>query len=178
MTADRDAPPPVATGPDLRPATARDVETIARIWHDGWRDGHLGHTPEALVAHRTPASFVPRTADRIGRTTVAEVDGQVAGFVTVIDDEAEQVYVDARFRGRGVAEVLLRHAEQVVATSYDTVWLVVATGNARARRFYERSGWHDAGPIAYEAEVTDGVVAVPCRRYERHLGAGDGPVVV
>jgi hypothetical protein len=46
-------------------------------------------------------------------------------------------------------------------------WLAVVTGNARARRFYERSGWADDGELDY---VADGV-AVPCRRYVKRLGS-------
>jgi hypothetical protein len=42
-------------------------------------------------------------------------------------------------------------------------------GNARARRFYQRQGWTDAGPLAYPAEVSGGTVSVLCRRYEKRL---------
>jgi hypothetical protein len=44
-----------------------------------------------------------------------------------------------------------------------------ATGNARARRFYERNGWYDAGDLAYQAQIAGGSITVPCRRYEKHL---------
>ena len=27
----------------LRAAKPDDVEAIATVWHDAWRDGHLGH---------------------------------------------------------------------------------------------------------------------------------------
>ena len=33
----------------LRGATLEDVKSVADIWHRGWRDGHLGHVPEALL---------------------------------------------------------------------------------------------------------------------------------
>jgi hypothetical protein len=47
----------------LRPATAADAEEVAQIWLDGWRDGHVGHVPDALVAVRTPESFTQRAFD-------------------------------------------------------------------------------------------------------------------
>jgi hypothetical protein len=68
-----------------------------------------------------------------------------------------------------VATPLLRRGEEVVAARFDVAWLAVAEGNARARRFYERSGWRDAGPLAYEAEVTGGTIPVPCRRFEKRV---------
>jgi len=78
----------------------------------------------------------------------------------------EQVYVAAAARGTGVAAELLGHGESIVARQADVAWLAVVAGNARARRFYERQGWHDAGPITYLAEVEGGRLEVPCRRYE------------
>jgi GNAT superfamily N-acetyltransferase len=102
------------TGVRLRPAAAADLAAIARIWREGWADGHHGHVPEALVAERTPASFDERTLERISSTWVADIGGTVAGFVVVVNDEVEQVYVDRSWRGQGVAERLLQHAEAVI----------------------------------------------------------------
>jgi ribosomal protein S18 acetylase RimI-like enzyme len=151
----------------LRPAAAGDVEAIAAIWYAGWRDGHLGHVPEALIAHRTPEQFGARVPGRLSATTVAAADDVVLGFVTVLDDEVEQLYVDASARGTGVADLLLRHGETEIARQYTVAWLAVVGGNARARRFYERNGWRDAGPLAYAAQVDGGRIDVPTRRYEK-----------
>lgn len=57
----------------------------------------------------------------------------------------------------------------MIARRFDTAWLSVAVGNARARRFYERSGWTDAAPIDYRAEIAGGTLPVPCRRYEKRV---------
>jgi hypothetical protein len=87
----------------LRPARLDDSKTVANIWYDGWRDGHLGNVPDDLIAARTQESFVLRASQRVGDTVVAIVDDAVAGFVMVVDDEVEQVYVSAHHRGTGVA---------------------------------------------------------------------------
>ena len=154
----------------LRPATSADIEAIAAVWHQGWRDGHIGHVPEALHPHRRLVDFRERVPPRLPSTTVATVGADLVGFVMVREDEIEQLYVAAGARGSGVATELFRHAEQVIGSRYDRAWLAVAAGNARARRFYERSGWHDAGAFDYAAEISGGTIPVPCRRYERHLG--------
>ncbi|HEY7793485.1 MAG TPA: GNAT family N-acetyltransferase [Gaiellaceae bacterium] len=155
----------------IRPAGPGDAAAVAEIWHAGWRDGHLGHVPDALADVRTDESFRVRAAERVADTTVAVVDGDVAGFVMVDGDEVEQVYVSARHRGTGVADGLLREAErQVAAAGHAEAWLAVVAGNVRARRFYEREGWRDAGPFAYDARVEDGsTVSVPCHRYVKPL---------
>jgi GNAT superfamily N-acetyltransferase len=151
----------------IRPAEPGDAAAVAEIWHSGWRDGHLGHVPDELVLVRTDESFRTRAADRVGDTTVAVVDGEVAGFVMVAGDEAEQVYVAAAHRGKGVADALLAETErQVRENGHELAWLAVVSGNARARAFYERIGWRDDGGFDYEASVEDGsTVSVPCRRY-------------
>ena len=111
-----------------------------------------------------------RASERISDTTVATVDGAVAGFVMVVDDEVEQVYVAAPYRGTGVAQALLAEAErQVEAYGHGKAWLAVVAGNARARAFYERAGWVDEGPFDYAAATEDGPIAVPCRRYTKLL---------
>ena len=155
-------------GVALRPASADDAAAIASIWHAGWRDGHLGHVPDALVAARTTESFHVRAAQRVGDTAVAVVGGEVAGFVMVVGDEVEQVYVAEQHRGTGVAARLLAEAARLVAVNgHARAWLAVATGNTRARRFYERNGWTDEGAFDHSAPSDTGPIAVPCHRYTK-----------
>ena len=155
---------------ELRPATADDAPAIARIWYFGWRDGHLGHVADELVALRTRESFDQRAAARVADTDVATVDGAVAGFIMVVGDEVEQVYVAGEHRGTGLAAALLTEAERLVAANgHDRAWLAVAPGNARARRFYQRRGWIDEGLFDYPAATADGPMPVPCRRYVKRV---------
>ena len=152
--------------PTLRPATPEDAPAVADIWYHGWRDAHLGNVPDELLAVRTKESFWERAAKRVGDTTVAVVDGAVAGFVMVVGDEVEQVYVSSTHRGTGVAATLLAESERLVkANGHELAWLAVAPGNTRARRFYERNGWIDEGLFDYQAGSEQGAISVPCHRY-------------
>jgi ribosomal protein S18 acetylase RimI-like enzyme len=154
----------------LRPAVAEDADAVAAIWYAGWRDGHLGHVPQELVAVRTEESFWTRAAQRIADTAVAVVGDAIAGFVMVVGDEVEQVYVSRDHRGSGVAGTLLSEAErQVKAGGQSEAWLAVAIGNERARRFYERNGWTDGGAFDYPASVGSGTLPVPCHRYVKQV---------
>jgi GNAT superfamily N-acetyltransferase len=186
---------------EVRPARPGDAPEIAVIWHDGWRDGHLGHVPEELVAERSMRSFQARTAQRVAlipgstgpgsanagsaearsadaggtgadgsSTVVALVGAAVAGFVMIVGDEVEQVYVSRVHRGSGVAVALLAEAERIVrAGGHDRAWLAVVPGNIRALRFYKHHGWTDDGPVFYPAAAAGGPVLVPCRRYIKDL---------
>jgi DNA/RNA-binding domain of Phe-tRNA-synthetase-like protein/ribosomal protein S18 acetylase RimI-like enzyme len=153
---------------EIRPAAPGDAEEVAVIWRLGWRDGHEGLVPQELVEIRTDESFRTRAAKRVPDTTVATVDGVVAGFIMVVDDEVEQVYVSAAHRGSGVAKALIAEAErQVRANGHDKAWLAVVAGNGRARAFYERAGWDDEGSFDYAAATERGPVTVPCHRYTK-----------
>jgi GNAT superfamily N-acetyltransferase len=154
----------------LRPARPEDAPAIAEIWRGGWRDGHLGHVPDELLAARTDASFDVRAAERTGDTAVALVDGAVGGFVMVVGDEVEQVYVAQAHRGTAVAAALLAEAERLVAAGgHEQAWLAVVAGNTRARRFYERNGWVDDGPFEHRAEGPAGPIRVPAHRYVKRF---------
>ena len=163
----------------VRKALQSDADAIADIWLDGWHDGHRGLVPHELVEVRTPASFTARAAARIGDTTVATVDGTVAGFVMVVGDEVEQVYVSSLHRGTGVAAALMAEAERGVrANGHTTAWLAVVAGNARARAFYLSAGWRDEGRFVYSATSDSGAIDVPCHRYTKFVGSGspdEGP---
>lgn len=150
----------------IRAARPEDADRIAEIWESGWRDGHLGNVPDELVRVRTSESFRTRADALVPDTRVEEVDGVIAGFATVKGDEIDQMYVDAAFRGSGIAGKLLADArERIAAAGHSSAWLAVVAGNARARRFYEREGWVDGGDFTYFTDSERGPVPVPCRRY-------------
>lgn len=161
------------TDPILRPATADDVEAVAALFHQGWHDVHPGRVPDGLTERRTPEAFLDRVAERIvetDETTVAEVDGTVAGFIMVSGDEAEQVYVDRAFRGTTVATLLLTEAERQIAESgHDIAFLVVVRGNDRAQAFYARQGWVDDGDFDYPVTALGEHYISPCRKFTKRV---------
>ncbi|MFI7586083.1 GNAT family N-acetyltransferase [Spongisporangium articulatum] len=161
--------------PVLRAARPDDVPALAALWETGWHDAHDGNVPDELTRARPSSSFTDRLVERIRDTTdltVAEIDGTVAGFVAVIDDEIDQVYVAGDYRGAGIAAALLAEGERrIAAAGHTDAWLAVAPGNARARRFYEKQGWSDGGGYVHRAPGPDGPVDVPTRRYVKRLVA-------
>jgi GNAT superfamily N-acetyltransferase len=159
-----------ASSVTLRPGTTEDAAAVAEVWHEGWHSSHPGHVPDGLTERRTLAAFHERAPRRVADTTVAEVDGRLAGFIMVVGDEVEQIYVGQAHRGHDVASVLLAEAErQVAATGHDVAWLAVAIGNVRARAFYEKRGWVNVGDLPYEVEALGERFISPCRRYEKRV---------
>ena len=155
----------------IRPATDADMAAVADLWHEGWHVGHAGHVPDGLTALRTLQAFHERTPTRVADTTVARDEaGELLGFVMVVGDEVEQVFVGPAGRGTGIAALLLAAAErQVAAAGHVEAWLAVVTGNARARRFYEKCGWRDTSELPYEVTAGGRTWTSPCRRYTKKV---------
>jgi GNAT superfamily N-acetyltransferase len=154
----------------IRAARAEDLDRLAQIWYEGWRDGHLAIVPAALARLRTLDNFRERLAAALTETHVAAAGEHPIAFVIFKDDEVYQFFVAAEARGTGVAAALLDHAERHLASrGVTTAWLACAIGNDRAARFYEKRGWRRVATITYQAETSEGPFPIENWRYEKEL---------
>jgi GNAT superfamily N-acetyltransferase len=155
---------------NVRAAERNELDELARIWYDGWHDAHAAIVPAELTRLRTLDSFRERLEASLPNIRVVGPSGAPVGFSIVKHDELYQLFVSAPSRGAGVAAALIADAEARLAGSgVQTAWLACAIGNARAARFYEKSGWHLAGTIRYEAEISNGMIPLEVWRYEKRL---------
>ncbi len=151
-------------------ATPTHIPKIADIWHRGWHDAHDKIVPEALKRLRTDESFLARTKARLPQAEVAIRDGKVIGFFMTIGDELNQMYVSQDARGTGAAGALIEAAEsRLRAEGHDLAWLACAIGNARAMRFYEKSGWVNQGRQMVTLDTIAGPFELDIWRYEKRL---------
>jgi ribosomal protein S18 acetylase RimI-like enzyme len=154
----------------VRPADETEIDHLAKLWFDGWRDAHELIVPAELTRRRTLASFRDRLRHGIADVRVLGAPGEAAGFSMVKGDELYQLYVSAESRGRGVAVALIDDAEARLAERGVAVaWLACAIGNCRAARFYEKRGWRCAGTIVNQLETTNGTFPLEVWRYEKEL---------
>jgi len=113
-----------------------DWDAIARI-HDAARLDELRNSA-GVEAFLTLAQTAEGEGLFAGDLWVAEVDGAVAGFVALDDDEVTWLYVDpARYR-QGIGRALLRHA---VAAAGPRVEVTVLDGNPAALALYRSEGF-------------------------------------
>jgi ribosomal protein S18 acetylase RimI-like enzyme len=128
--------------------------------------------PDALLPARSREYFAVQAERRLDSTLVAVRDGEVVGLAIVDGDELWQLGVAESARGTGAAGTLMAAVEERIARGHERAWLAVVPGNARARAFYERCGWHDLGPLTYQAATLEGVpVPVRVHRYGKELVA-------
>ena len=113
--------------PLIRDAAADDVPALrevrrrASLSNEGDRAFLEAH-PEALDYELLPGA----------RTRLAEIDGRVVGFATVLPDrELEDLFVDPDYMRRGLATALVRDAGRPLTV----------TANPHALAFYERVGF-------------------------------------
>lgn len=134
---------------ELRPAVPDDALAVARIHVRAWQTGYRGLLPAAyLDGLRAEDRAARYTFDRLDgpRTTVAVIDGTIAGFATISGDELSALHVDPDTWRRGIGSALIARARADLAAAgilEAYLWLLV--GNTRAQRFYERDGWTSDG---------------------------------
>lgn len=157
---------------DVRPAEAADLEPLARLWSQGWRDAHLSIVPESLVALRTLKSFTDRMSAALPRVRTLGPVGAPLGFHLIKGDELNQFYLAGEARGSGVAAILMADAEAcLLAAGIAKPWLACAIGNDRAARFYEKAGWTRARVETVPTETSTGDFALEVWRYEKTLAS-------
>jgi GNAT superfamily N-acetyltransferase len=155
----------------LRVALPEDLEPLARLWWQGWRDAHLAIVPEGLVALRTLESFTERLAAALPRVRALGQAGAPLGFHLIKDDELYQFYLAGEARGTGAAAALMADAEaRLLELGVTRPWLACAIGNARAARFYEKSGWTRTRVEMVPTETSVGMFPLEVWRYEKALG--------
>jgi len=157
---------------DVRNAEEIEIDQIARVWFDAWRDAHLALAPPDLARQRTLESFRQRIADAIAEVRVIGPVGAPVGLCMIKNDELYQLFVAAHARGTGAAAALLADGEARLAESgVKTAFLACAIGNDRAARFYEKFGWRRVGNMMSRLDTPKGEFVLEVWRYEKTLQA-------
>jgi len=146
---------------NLRDATAGDLPAIDRVFRRSFCDtfAHL-YDPEdlaAFFANFTPEAWGREFADPHYAFRVAEVDGEVVGYVKLGPSalpvetgkralELRQIYVLKDHHGSGIAAALSEWAiDEARRRGFEELYLTVYVDNHRARRFYDRYGFEAVG---------------------------------
>ncbi|GAB4367197.1 MAG: GNAT family N-acetyltransferase [Kiloniellaceae bacterium] len=144
----------------LRPALPRDADAIARVHVETWQSTYAGLVPNDYLARMSVARSSPQwlraaaRAEKGNDLMVAEVDGDVVGFVSFGPTRAPQLpysgevyalYVGIDWQGQGLGRRLLITALEALAREQHKgamVWVLAANP---ARFFYEAMGGERAG---------------------------------
>jgi putative acetyltransferase len=131
----------VATSVALRPYRSEDEDASIALWLETWKLAYPSIDFDKRIdwwRARWRSELVP-----IARIVVAEIEGAMAGFVT-IDGTGylDQLVVGPAHWGSDVARLLMDEAKRL---SPEGVTLKVNADNARAINFYKRNGFVKTG---------------------------------
>ena len=113
----------------VRPYAPDDWDAVVEI-HDAARLDELSSSV-GIEAFKDLETTYEDEELFVGEVWVAELDGEVAGFLALSDDEVTWTYVHPRYYRRGVATALLRHVTDGTTRRLE---LTVLAGNDAARR--------------------------------------------
>ncbi|HEX6969578.1 MAG TPA: GNAT family N-acetyltransferase [Micromonosporaceae bacterium] len=154
----------------IRDAELTDAEAMGRVHGEAWRVGYAtvfeaGFLSFAVEQRRTGwGQLLSERRVRESRVLVAEVGGVMRGLTRFgrADRDAATwelfaLYVDPSYWGTGVAPALMNRVTDEFRRSgapRATLWTLAEA--RRARRFYEKSGWH-LTPARRERDFGDGI---------------------
>ena len=161
----------------VRWATVEDALGVATVQARSWQAGYRGLVDQGYLDGLDPAAWRERWEQGLSQftwpergTLVAERAGAIIGFANLsTGDEAEihAIYVVPDDWGTGAGRALMDESvRRLVEAGYTEVVLWVLATNDRARRFYEKAGWHADGA---EAPHDIGGVEHTIVRYRRAL---------
>lgn len=171
----------------IRWAVPADALALSEIHVRAWQAGYRGLLPDSLLDNLSAAERLPRWRERLTaeaeRVLVAELDGQVAGWLVIgpqrdsdLDPqrigEIYAIYVDPSAWRRGCGQALLTRAlAELRAQGLAEATLWVLRSNERARRFYEAQGFQADG--ASKVEHNRDGIAFDEVRYRCELVMGE-----
>jgi ribosomal protein S18 acetylase RimI-like enzyme len=120
----------------LRRARGSDATAIAAV-HLAARREAMPYLP-ALHTEDDVRSWMATHLLPEAVVWVAEIDGELAGYMALRGDDLEHLYVAPRCQGRGIGSALLDKAK---ALSPRRLQLYAFQRNVRAREFYEARGF-------------------------------------
>jgi ribosomal protein S18 acetylase RimI-like enzyme len=168
----------------IRDARVTDAAAIARVRVAAWRAGYRGLVPDSYLdrpdfeqVEALHLYAALRDITDQARISVAEVEGQVAGYCAygACGDDSRQpsyggvydlfVHPDAWHCGVGRA-LLTCATEHLRAQGFAAATLFVYEANARGRAFYQHAGWEADGHREIDERPQ---FALPVLRYRKVL---------
>jgi len=137
----------------LRPACADDAEALASIWNHEARATLT--TTDTQVRDTAAQRAWLATHSALYPVVVAVADDEIAGYAALTRYRTtpafqrtveDSVYVDRRWRGRGVGRLLVTHVlDLATALGHHSVFARITAHNAASRRLHEQLGFRLVG---------------------------------
>jgi putative acetyltransferase len=123
----------------IAPVSKNDYAEIVDVWEASVRATHDFLTEEDIQQLRP--LVLNRYLDAVNLNCVKNSAGEIVGFIGILADRIEMLFVHPEYRGKSVGKFLTRYAlQEVGATKVD-----VNEQNPQAIGFYEHLGFEVIG---------------------------------
>lgn len=118
----------------IRKYSEADLIAVMSAWENASEIAHPFLPDEfvAKVRHDIPTLYLPNA-----ETWVADIGGQVVGFIALLGNEIGALFVEPDFHGVGAGKALMDKAQQLQGD----LEVEVFKENASGRKFYSRYGF-------------------------------------
>lgn len=133
------------------------ADNLAHIMISAWRNGFRGILEDSVIEKYTvfpdvASMFATILASNIGTMYLAQWNGQPAGLLYWLEEQGdariEALLTIPEVWGKGVSAALMEFAQEAARVSgCSTIQVWPFAENHRARRFYEKHGFHSTDQI-------------------------------
>ena len=111
-----------------------DLKAVLSSWETATRLAHPFMTDEFIAQERKNVAeiYMPNT-----NTWVAEIDGNVEGFIALMGNEVGAIFLQPDCHGKGVGKALMDKAQEL----HGDLEVEVFKENSIGRKFYSRYGF-------------------------------------
>jgi putative acetyltransferase len=111
-----------------------DLEAVLDSWEVATRLAHEFMTDDFIAQERKNVAeiYMPNTD-----TWVAEIDGEVQGFIALMGNEVGAIFLQPACHGKGIGKVLMDKAQEI----HGDLEVEVFQANSLGRSFYSKYGF-------------------------------------
>ena len=128
------------------PASKEDYAEIATVWEASVRATHDFLTEDDIG--RLRPLVLSKYLDAVNVDCVKNTAGEIIGFIGILGDRIEMLFIDPDYRGKSVGKFLMRYAiEKAGAIKVD-----VNEQNTQAIGFYKHLGFEIIGRSPFDGQ--------------------------
>ncbi|WP_372768595.1 GNAT family N-acetyltransferase [Pseudoalteromonas sp.] len=118
----------------IRQYKTTDLEFVLDSWEVATRLAHEFMTDEFIAQERKNIAeiYLPNTD-----TWVAEIDGEVKGFISLMGSEVGAIFLQPNYHGKGIGKALMDTAQELLGD----LEVEVFKANKIGRNFYSKYGF-------------------------------------
>ena len=119
---------------NIRHYNHSDLNAVLSSWETATRLAHPFMTDEFIAQERINVVeiYMPNTD-----TWVAEIDGEVQGFIALMGYEVGAIFLQPTYHGKGIGKALMDKAQEL----HGNLEVEVFKANSIGRNFYEKYGF-------------------------------------